>query len=127
MTALILAFATMLLTAPVPVDEYTVLMEVTAYCPCAICCGIHADVPFDERRTAGGYLLKEVTAMVAAPREYAYETVMSIPGYACGRPVYVLDRGGVITENKLDVYFWDHDLARQWGTQMLWVKVRMKP
>ena len=109
-----------------PTVDDLVLMEVTAYCPCAKCCGIHARVPMDERRTAGGYPLDMVTAMVAAPREYAYETVMTIPGYAWGRPVHVLDRGGAIRGNKLDVYFHSHELARRWGRRMVWVKVQRR-
>jgi 3D (Asp-Asp-Asp) domain-containing protein len=49
---------------------------------------------------------------------------MIVPGYNNSRPVEVLDRGGAIRGNRLDVFFDSHWEARQWGVKHLPVKVR---
>ena len=94
-------------------------MEVTAYCPCKKCCGKYA-----QGITASG---KRVSynggKFVAADRKFAFGTKMQIPGYNNGRAVEVLDRGGAIKGNKLDVYFDSHQEALVWGRQKLKVVV----
>jgi 3D (Asp-Asp-Asp) domain-containing protein len=94
-------------------------MVVTAYCPCTRCCGPNAC-----GITASG---KPVTAnggrFVAADRDLPFGTMLIIPGYNNGRPVEVLDRGGAIKGNRLDVFFPTHQEARQWGVRRL--KVRL--
>jgi 3D (Asp-Asp-Asp) domain-containing protein len=91
----------------------TIEMEVTAYCPCAKCCGSHA-----QGITASG---KPVTynggLFVAADRVHKFGTKLIVPGYAGGAPVEVIDRGGAIKGNKLDVYFPTHAEALKWGRQ----------
>ena len=90
-------------------------MVVTAYCPCTQCCGPNA-----RGITASG---KRVSAnggrFVAADRELPFGTMLVIPGYNNGRPVEVLDRGGAIKGNRLDVFFPTHQEARQWGVRRL--------
>jgi 3D (Asp-Asp-Asp) domain-containing protein len=98
-------------------------MLVTAYCPCSICCG-----PGAKGVTASG---KSVTTnggrLVAADtRVLPFGTRVSIPGYHAGQPVPVLDRGGRIKGNRLDVLFPTHAAARQWGSQWLTVTVFAK-
>ena len=87
-------------------------MEVTAYCPCARCCGKFAD-----RITASG---QPVTAnggrFVAAPPEIPFGTMLRIPGYGT---VPVLDQGGAIKGARLDVFFPTHQEALRWGRQRL--------
>ena len=51
-----------------------------------------------------------------------FGTKLVIPGYT-GAPVEVIDRGGAIKGNKLDVFFPTHDEALQWGRQFLDVTV----
>jgi len=97
----------------------TVRMTVSAYCPCSICCGKWAD-----GYTATNHKIQDGDCFVAAPKTYAFGTEMIIPGYNNSRPVEVLDRGGAIKGNKLDVFFNTHDLALQWGVQELDVSVR---
>ena len=101
---------------PAPAFEVR-LMEVTAYCPCKKCCG-----PRAQGITASG---KRVThnggKFVAADRILPFNTKLVIPGYNNGAAVPVLDRGGAIKGNKLDVYFPTHHEARQWGRR--WVPV----
>jgi 3D (Asp-Asp-Asp) domain-containing protein len=49
---------------------------------------------------------------------------MLIPGYSNSQPVKVLDRGGAIKGNRLDVFFATHEEALEWGVQYLEVKIR---
>jgi 3D (Asp-Asp-Asp) domain-containing protein len=98
-----------------------VLMEVTAYCPCTKCCGKEA-----HGVTASGRLINHNHGrFVAADTSLLpFGTRLVIPGYSNG-PVEVVDRGGAIKGNKLDVFFPTHDEARQWGRR--WVEVIISP
>src|SRR5688572_6523983 len=90
-------------------------MEVTAYCACKKCCG-----PKAQGITASGKRVSHNNGrFVAADRMYKFGTKLVIPGYADGKAVEVLDRGGAIKGNKLDVYFDSHQEARKWGRQKL--------
>ena len=98
----------------------TMLMEVTAYCPCPRCCGPRAQgITASGRRVNynGGKFVAADTKVLK------FNTKLVIPGYASGRPVEVIDRGGAIKGNKLDVYFPTHQEARKWGRQKLLVTV----
>jgi len=87
--------------------------KVTAYCPCEKCCGIYAD-----GITASGYRIKKGDKFCASP--LPFNTLLKIPGYGI---VPVLDRGGAIKENCIDVYFDTHQEALNWGVQYLKVGV----
>lgn len=109
---------------PAPADALpshrTILMEVTAYCPCTLCCG-----PQAQGITASG---KDVSyndgRFVAADTSVLpFGTRLVIPGYADDQPVEVIDRGGAIKGNKLDLYFDSHDDALQWGRQFVEVTI----
>ena len=98
----------------------TILMEVTAYCACPKCCG-----PRARGVTASG---RRVTYnngrfVAADTRLLKFNTKLLVPGYAGGAPVEVIDRGGAIKGNKLDVFFDSHQDARRWGRQWLLVTV----
>lgn len=97
-------------------DEYkTILMNVSAFCSCESCCGIWAD-----GQTASGHWIRLGDKFVAAPSKYPFGTIMDVPGY--GR-VPVLDRGGAIKGNKLDLYFQSHQAALNFGRRQLKVKI----
>jgi 3D (Asp-Asp-Asp) domain-containing protein len=97
----------------------TMLMEVTAYCPCTRCCG-----PQAQGITASGKRVDYNGGLfVAADPKHKFGTKLVIPGYAGNRPVEVIDRGGAIKGNKLDVYFDSHEEARQWGRRTLLVEL----
>jgi 3D (Asp-Asp-Asp) domain-containing protein len=84
---------------------------ITAYCPCHICCGIYSD-----GATANGYIIQERDKFVAAPKRIPFGTIINIPGYG---KVPVLDRGGTIKGNRLDVFFPTHQEALEWGIREL--------
>jgi len=103
-----------------PADEWeTVRMRVTAYCPCPKCCGEYSD-----GITACGHKIRPGDVFVAADRRFAFHTEMVIDGYGNSQPVKVLDRGGAIKGNKLDVFFMTHQKALEWGVRHIDVKVR---
>ena len=97
----------------------TIQMRVTAYCPCEKCCGKYSD-----GITACGHKIRPGDAFVAADKQYSFGTEMLIPGYTNGQPVKVLDRGGAIRGDRLDVFFHSHEEALKWGVKYLTVKVR---
>ncbi|MHC4755447.1 MAG: 3D domain-containing protein [Planctomycetota bacterium] len=99
----------------------TLQMRVTAYCPCEKCCGQFAD-----GITANGHKIQPGDTFVAADSRYPFETELIIPGYSRSNPVKVLDRGGAIKGNRIDVFFHTHEKALQWGVQYLDVKIRTK-
>lgn len=97
----------------------TVRMRVTAYCPCRKCCGKYSD-----GKTACDYKIHPADTFVSADRQYPFGTEMIIAGYNNGKPVKVLDRGGAINGNRLDVFFSSHQKARRWGVRYIDVKIR---
>ena len=104
-----------------PNEWESIEMRVTAYCPCSQCCG-----EFSDGITACGHEIQPGDTFVAADRRYPFGTEMLIPGYSTGQPVKVLDRGGAIKGNRLDVFFATHEEALEWGVQYLTVNVHRK-
>lgn len=99
----------------------TINMRVTAYCPCPECTG--EDSP---GVTASGHKIQPDDVFVAADKRYSFGTEMVIPGYNDDQPVKVLDRGGAIKGDRIDVFFPTHDEALEWGVQNLDVEVQSK-
>lgn len=80
----------------------------TAYCTCTIC-------------TNGGGITASGTVpqanwTIAASKNYSFGTLIYIEGYGT---YCVEDRGGAITDNKLDIYFGSHKEACNFGRQQL--------
>lgn len=86
--------------------------KVTAYCPCAKCCGKASG------RTASG---TKATAgrTVAASSKFAFGTKLNIGG----NTYTVEDRGGAINGNRIDIFVNTHAEALQWGVRYLPVNV----
>jgi 3D (Asp-Asp-Asp) domain-containing protein len=104
---------------PVSGKSHIVRMNVTAYCPCPKCCGKNA-----KGLTASGKPIAfDGGHFVAAPSTYAFGTKLVIEGYNGNQPVQVLDRGGAIKGNHLDVFFPTHEQAKQWGRHFVDVTV----
>lgn len=104
-----------------PEEWESIRMRVTAYCPCPKCCGQYSDGV-----TACGHKIRPGDTFVAADRRYSFGTEMLIPGYSNSQTVKVLDRGGAIKGNRLDVFFATHEEALKWGVKYLEVNVRRK-
>ena len=86
--------------------------KITAYCPCAKCCGkTNGRTASGTRATAG--------RTVAASGKFAFGTKLNIGGH-----VYTVeDRGGAINGNKIDIFVNSHAEALQWGVRYLNVSV----
>lgn len=105
---------------PEPQIEWKMVqMRVTAYCPCEKCCGQYAD-----GITASGHKIQPNEFFVAADKQYPFGTEMIIPGYNDDRPVKVLDRGGAIKDNRIDIFFPFHQQALNWGIKLIDVQIR---
>ncbi len=103
-------------------DEWqTVRMRVTAYCPCQKCCGEYSDGV-----TACGHRIRPGDVFAASDRQYHFGTEMIVTGYNNDQPIKVLDRGGAIRGDRLDLFFHTHEEALQWGVKYVDVKVRRK-
>ena len=97
-----------------------VRMKVTAYCPCAKCCGSHSD-----GYTANMHKIKWGDRFVAADSKFPFGTEIIIPGYNNSQPVKVMDRGSEIRGDRLDVFYNTHHTAKNWGVQYLDVLVKL--
>lgn len=92
----------------------TIEMQVTAYCPCVKCTGTGS-----PGVTASGHKIQDGDVFVAADKKYPFGTEMIVPGYNDDQPVEILDRGGAIKGNRVDVFFPTHEEALEWGVQDL--------
>lgn len=90
------------------------IADISAYCLCERCCGKWSKIY--PRRTASGHIIEHGDKFCAAPPHIPFGTMIDIPGYGC---VPVLDRGGAIKGNKLDVFLPTHQKALSWGRQYL--------
>ncbi len=98
----------------------TVWMTVTAYSPDWRSCGEFADgytATMKSVWTNGGRLV------AADPKVLPMGSMISVPGYADGEVVPVLDKGGAIKGRRLDVLYPTHEIARKWGVQKVPVVV----
>ncbi len=98
----------------------TMRMVVTAYSPDFRSCGASAD-----GITASGYsVLTNGGCLVAAdPHVLPLGSLVSVPGYDGGAVVPVLDTGGAIKGNRLDVLYATHEVAMRWGVQEVVVEL----
>lgn len=98
----------------------TVRMEVTAYCPCKVCCGRKA-----RGITASGRNVRyNGGAFVAADKQILpFYSKIIVPGYAGETPIPVIDTGSDIVGYRLDVFFKTHAQAQRWGRKVLPVTI----
>ena len=98
-----------------PMGEF----KLTAYCPCAKCCGKWAN-----GITATGTTATEGRTIAVDPRVIPYGSTVTI--YYEDGTVHTYtaeDCGGAIKENRIDVFFSSHDAARAFGVQSAMVYV----
>jgi len=92
----------------------SVWMRVTGYSPDARSCGTSADgltATMHSVETNGFRLA------AADPTVLAYGSMISIQGYDAGQIVPVLDCGGAIKGQRLDLLFRTHEEALKWGVK----------
>ncbi len=95
-----------------PMGEF----KLTAYCPCMKCCGKTDGI------TATGTLAAEGRTIAVDPRVIPYGSTVTI--YFAGGTSHTYtaeDCGGAIKENRIDVFFDDHQAAREFGVQTAYV------
>jgi len=95
-------------------------MTVTAYSPDHRSCA-----PYDDNVTASGYSVwTNGMRMAAADTSVLpFGTLITVPGYDDGAVIPVLDRGGRIKGDRLDVLYATHDRALRWGVRELEVTI----
>ena len=103
-----------------PAHDRTVMMEVTGYCPCKVCCGRRA-----HGITASGHSVRYNGGAFAAADTSVlpFHSRIIVPGYNRTQAVPVIDRGGDIVGNRLDVFFTKHAAAEKWGRRLLAVTI----
>lgn len=88
------------------------IYKITAYCPCAKCCGKTTGITaMGTKATAG--------RTVAASSKFSFGTKLNINGHT----YTVEDRGGAIKGNKIDIFVNSHAEALAWGVRYLPVSV----
>lgn len=98
----------------------TITMTVTAYSPDHRSCGEFAD---GQTATLHSVFTNAMKLVAADPRMLPMGTMLSIDGYDGGDIVPVLDIGGAIKGNRLDVLFPTHEQAMEWGVREIDVVV----
>ena len=102
--------------------------ELTAYCSCPECCGKWANNrPTDERGNeivygASGEILTEGISIAVDPDVIPYGSVVDING----NKYRADDTGGAIKGSRIDIYFADHEQAKQFGVQYADVFIKVK-
>ena len=95
-----------------PLGEFTL----TAYCPCMKCCGKTDGI------TATGTTAAEGRTIAVDPRVIPYDSTVTIYFADGTSHTYTAeDCGGAIKENRIDVFFDDHQAAREFGVQNAYV------
>lgn len=97
-----------------------IYMTVTGYSPDARSCGEFAD---GKTATMKSVWTNGMKLVAADPKVLPYWSMVSIPGYANSEIVPVLDCGGAIKGNRLDLLYPTHRIARQWGVRQVPVTV----
>lgn len=94
----------------------TIMMVVTAYSPDERSCGEWAD---GFTATNHSVWTNGMQLVAADKKLLPMRSLVSVPGYAEGQVVPVLDVGGAIKGARLDVLYPTHAIARKWGKQRL--------
>ena len=98
----------------------TLWMTVTAYSPDHRSCGIFAD---GKTSTLHSVYTNGMKLVAADTSVLPFGSMLTIPGYAGGNVVPVLDRGGAIKGHRLDLLYPTHGEALKWGVRKLPVVV----
>lgn len=106
------------LTIGEPIGEF----RLTAYCPCMKCCGKTDGI------TATGTTATEGRTIAVDPRVIPYGSTVTIYFADGTSHTYTAeDCGGAIKENRIDVFFDNHQTALQFGVQRAYVYMEVSP
>ena len=106
------------LTIGEPLGEF----KLTAYCPCVKCCGKTDGI------TATGTLAEEGRTIAVDPAIIPYGSTVTIYFADGTSHTYTAeDCGGAIKENRIDVFFDNHQTALQFGVQRAYVYMGVLP
>lgn len=89
--------------------------NISAYCPCVICCGKTNGITASGAKATQYYT-------IAAPKNIPFGTKVYIPYFknAPNKGIFVVqDRGGAIDSNRMDVFFNTHQQALNFGRKYL--------
>ena len=96
-------------------ESFNLTVNASAYCPCITCCGKTNAITASGAKASAYHT-------IAAPRNYKFGTIFYIP-YFKNSPsngwYIVQDRGGAITDNRIDLYYNTHSEALQFGRRNL--------
>jgi 3D (Asp-Asp-Asp) domain-containing protein len=104
-------------------NEYELTIEVTAYCPCARCCGKMTGRTSTESNAWR-------PGIAVCPGALPYGTLIHVPGYDRAEWAVTDDTGSAMKKAwkkgkvLLDVRMTYHWQAVQWGRQLLTVRIR---
>ncbi len=98
----------------------TIWMTVTGYSPDERSCGDSAD---GLTATMHSVTTNAMKLVAADPTVLPYGSMISVPGYDTESIVPVLDCGGAIKGDRLDLLFPTHEEALKWGRQRVLVTV----
>lgn len=98
----------------------TISMVVTGYSPDARSCGQYAD---GKTATLHSVWTNAMQLVAADPKVLPYGSIVSVPGYAGGELVPVLDCGQAIKGHRLDLLFATHAQAMAWGRKRVSVTI----
>lgn len=84
------------------------ICEITAYSPTVAECDASPTITASGKQVYVGGIAADLEVL-------PFGSIVRIPGYNNGDPCVVIDTGGAIQGNKLDVFFWTADEARHWG------------
>lgn len=99
-----------------PLGKFTL----TAYCPCVKCCSK------DDGITATGTLAEEGRTIAVDPSVIPYGSTVTLYYEDGTVHSYIAeDCGGAIKKNRIDVFFRDHQAAREFGVQTAYVYVEV--
>lgn len=100
----------------------TIVAKVTAYCPCARCCGSFANGRTSTKTNAWR------PGIASDPSVIPYGTEITVPGYGTAK---VDDTGSAMRKSwrnesiiHLDIRFQYHWQARNWGTKIMRLKIK---
>ena len=107
-------------SATLDIGESLGEFTLTAYCPCTKCCGKSDGI------TATGTTAAEGRTIAVDPHVIPYGSTVTLY-YEDGtvHTYTVEDCGGAIKENRIDVFFDDHQAAREFGVQTAYVYVEV--